>query len=125
MKPRSYVPAGWVRTSGQVVGNQRHGSRLYYWDPVVVFQQANGAPVSFVAGADHDNPVPLGTRVPVAYSPRDPHRAEYINEPGSPKTPSLILGIFGVAFGVAMAVSIVLLALYIRRDDQRHRATNL
>lgn len=122
MKPRSYVPPGWVRTTGQVVSNQRHGARLFYWDPVVTFQTPTGAVVKFVANADHDNPVPVGTRVPVAYSPRDLFQAEYVNEPGSPRTTALALGIGATTLGCLIAVGIALLARYIYRDDKRHKA---
>lgn len=124
MKPRSYVPPGWVRTSGIVVSNQRHGSKFYYWDPVVTFQDRNGTPVEFVANSDTNSAVPKGTLVSVAYAPQDPHRAEYINEPGSPKTTSLVLGIFGTAFGCLMAGLVIWFFIYLRRDDKRHKAAN-
>lgn len=95
-RPSSYVPQGWILTSGKIVRNHVGYGRIAYNVPVVRFVDDHGTAHVFTAAREYATygASRVGQVVKVAYVPGDPAKAEFVNEPASVRVPSLMGGIF-------------------------------
>lgn len=111
--PSSYVPAGWTTTTGRVVQTHIGYGRIAYTVPDVRFVDRHGVPHTFAAAREYTTygSSRVGQTVRVAYSPTDPTRALFVDEPGSVRVPSLMGGIFLLVLASVVIVIVVGVAL--------------
>ena len=112
VRPSSYVPPGWTVTTGKVIKTSIGYGRIAYSVPDVRFVDGQGIPHTFVAAREYRTygASKVNQTVKVAYSPADPARALFVDEPGSVRVPSLMGGIFLLVLAsVVITISMVTL----------------